>query len=146
MTVRAVSWLFAAMVVALVAFAVAVWQIGEDTASSIRESEGKAREAEARRVERAAAIQTVSVRAGCARAAARDFEAWETNRDLRTFALRAARARRADGDAAVARSYDAISERASRRMARIKVRLPVREDEASVTVFCRELYPEAHPR
>jgi len=142
MSPRAALWTFLAGVLGVVALIVSVWMVGERAADSIRASEAKARSEEATRVLKARVEQTQTLRAGCARAVARDYEAWETNRDLRDFARDAAVARRASGDHGVARGYDATARRAERRMDRIRVRLPAREDAATISAFCRVLYPE----
>lgn len=129
-------------VVGIVALIVSVWLVGAKSASDIRESESKARQEQATRVEAARVVQTASLRAGCARGVARDFEAWGTNRDLRNFAREAAKARHASGDHVVARRYAGIASRAHFRMRRIRLRLPNREDDAAITAFCRTLYPD----
>lgn len=129
-------------VVAIATLVLSVWLVGDHAASNLRASEAKARQDEAVRVESARAAQTASLRAGCARAVARDFESWETNRDLRSFANDAARARRASGDVAIARRYSQTADRAHFRMMRIRLRLPDGEDGATVAAFCRTLYPD----
>jgi hypothetical protein len=100
---RASRWLMA-MVVAVGALIFAVWLVGDQAARGVRESEAKARTEQAARDTQARAAQTTALRAGCARAVARDSEAWATNRDLRDFARDAEAARRASGDRAVARA------------------------------------------
>jgi hypothetical protein len=98
---------------------------------SVRASEAKARAELAHRIESARTKQTALLRVGCGRSVARDFEAWETNRDLRRLALAA--------------GHRTLAARAEFRMARIKLRLPEREDAATVSAFCRDLYPEPTP-
>jgi hypothetical protein len=138
---RASRWLMA-MVVAVGALIFAVWLVGDQAARGVRESEAKARTEQAARDTQARAAQTTALRAGCARAVARDSEAWATNRDLRDFARDAEAARRASGDDAVARRYAGIAARAGFRMRRIRLRLPKREDGTAVTAFCVKLYPD----
>jgi hypothetical protein len=138
---RAARW-FVAMALAVGALILSVWLVGAKAASDIRASELKARTEQAARVERARIIQTASVRAGCARGVARDFEAWETNRDLYRFAQAAANVWRSDGRLVVARRYQSTADHARFRMARIRLRLPNREDAATVRAFCVTLYPD----
>jgi hypothetical protein len=133
-------------VVAIAALIWSVWLVGSRADSSLRASEAKARHDEAVRVEAARALQTASLRSGCGRAVARDFEAWETNRDLRRFALDAAHTRERSGELAIARRYRGTASRAEFRMMRIKLRLPKDEDAATVSAFCRDLYPDPTSR
>lgn len=139
------AWALVAGVVAIGALILSVWLVGARAADSVHDSEARARQALATKEHEARVAQNESLRRACARGVARDFEAWETNRDLRNFSRDAAVARHASGDHAVARGYDGIARRAERRMARIRLRLPVRENEAAVTAFCRDLYPEPTP-
>lgn len=117
-------------VVAIVALIVSVWLVGMQAADGVRDSERVARER-----------QTGQQRAGCVRGVQRDFESWQTNQDLRAFALSAAAARRADKNVRVARRYEAIADRAAARMVTIQTRLPERNDVAAATAFCIRLYP-----
>jgi hypothetical protein len=138
---RASRWLMA-MVVAVGALIFAVWLVGDQAADGVRESEAKARTEQAARDTQARAAQTKALRAGCARGVARDFEAWETNRDLYRFAQAAANVWRSDGRLVVARRYQSTADHARFRMARIRLRLPNREDAATVRAFCVTLYPD----
>lgn len=115
------------------------------TASDIRASEAKARAQESVRAEAARTAQTASLRAGCARGVARDFEAFGTNTDLAGFARDAAKTRRVSGDRSAASKYDKRAVSAEARVKRIKLRLPKREDEATIAAFCRQLYPSQAP-
>jgi hypothetical protein len=124
---------------------VSVGLVGQKAANDIHASEAKARGEQATRVETARVAQTQTLRAGCARGVARDFEALGTNRDLAGFARDAARARRATGDEAIARGYDRRAAAAEARMRRVTLRLPAHEDEASITAFCRVLFPNDSP-
>jgi hypothetical protein len=139
---RRAAWALVASAVGVAALIVSVWLVGVEAASGVRESEARARAAQARRDEAVRTAQTQQLRAGCARSAARDFEALGTNRDLRNLAREAAHVRRLSGQVAVARRYAATASRAEFRMIRIRLRLPQREDAAAVTEFCRQLYPE----
>jgi hypothetical protein len=128
--------------VAIVVLIFSVWLVGAKAASNVRDSEARARIEQAHRDDVARQKQTASLRAGCARGVARDFESWETNRDLRRLALDAAAARRAEGNIRIARRYATTASRAGFRMDRIKLRLPRREDDATIAAFCRSLYPD----
>jgi hypothetical protein len=142
MTQRAAAWTLIGVVVAIGALILSVWLVGENAKQDLRASEAQERAADRERTLLALRTQSVLVRSGCARAVDRDFEALETNRDLRDFAQDAMRARRSSGDFAVARRYEATAASATFRMRRIKARLPDREDEASIAEWCRRLYPE----
>jgi hypothetical protein len=126
-------------VVAIAALIWSVWLVGDHAADSVRASEAKARAELAHRDESARAKQTALLRTGCGRSVARDFEAWETNRDLQRLA-RAAHGRSGD-----LMAYRGTASRAEFRMQRIKLRLPEREDPATVSAFCRDLYPNPTP-
>jgi hypothetical protein len=128
---RRASWALVAGVVAIAALIWSVWLVGDHAADSVRASEAKARAELAHRDESARAKQTALLRTGCGRSVARDFEAWETNRDLQRLA-------RADG-------HPLMASRAEFRMQRIKLRLPEREDAKAVSAFCRDLYPNPTP-
>lgn len=84
--------------------------------------------------------QTEQLRAGCARGIARDFESYGTNQDLADFAADAAAQKDKDGQHVVATKYRAKEASARARMANIQTRLPVHNDVASITMFCRTLY------
>jgi hypothetical protein len=142
---RRASWAMVAGVVAIAALIWSVWLVGDHAADSVRASEAKARAELAHRDESARAKQTALLRVGCGRSVARDFEAWETNRDLRRLALDAAHVREQSGELAIARRYRGTASRAEFRMMRIKLRIPEREDPATVSAFCRDLYPEPTP-
>jgi hypothetical protein len=129
-------------VVAIGALVVSVWLVGENAKTDLRASEAKARAQDRSATQARLRAQNVLIREGCARSVARDFEAFDTNRDLRDFARDAMRARRASGDEAIARRYERTAASASFRMRRIAQRLPDREDDAAVAEWCRRLYPE----
>jgi hypothetical protein len=128
---RRASWAMVAGVVAIAALIWSVWLVGNHAARSVHASEAKARAELARRDDSARAKQTALLRVGCGRSVARDFEAWETNRDLQRLAR--------------SMGHRTLASRAGFRMARIKLRLPDREDAATVSAFCRDLYPEPTP-
>lgn len=131
---RTVAKVLVAQVAATVALVVAVVVLGNQTRGSIRAGEEAAR-----------ARQTAQLREECARTVARDFEAWGTNRDLAGLASDAAATRRASGDYGAARKYAARAKAAETRVQSIAARLPASRDVATVTVFCRRLYPEPTP-
>jgi hypothetical protein len=128
---RRASWAMVAGVVAIAALIWSVWLVGNHAARSVHASEARARAELAHQDQSARMKQTALLRVGCGRSVARDFEAWETNRDLRRIALAA--------------GHRTLASRAEFRMARIKLRLPRREDPASVSAFCRDLYPDPTP-
>jgi hypothetical protein len=137
---RASRWLMA-MVVAVGALIFAVWLVGDQAARGVRESEAKARTEQAARDTQARAAQTTALRAGCARAVARDSEAWATNRDLRDFA-RDARRR---GARPVMRGGAAVrGHRGPRRVPDATDTAAPAEARgwAAVTAFCVKLYPD----
>jgi hypothetical protein len=119
-------------VVAIAALIWSVWLVGNHAARSVHASEARARAELAHQDQSARTKQTALLRVGCGRSVARDFEAWETNRDLRRIALAA--------------GHRTLASRAEFRMARIKLRLPRHEDPASVSAFCRDLYPDPTSR
>lgn len=142
---RRAAWALIAGVIGVAALILSVWLVGANAARDVRESEAKARADQVRSDDAARAQQTTNQRLGCARGVARDFEALGTNRDLRDFARDAAAVRRASGQIEVAHRYAGTARRAEFRMRRIRLRLPAREDVASVVAFCRELFPEPTP-
>lgn len=131
---RIVARVLIGQVIATAALVVAVMVLGNQTRASIRAGEEAAR-----------ARQTAQLRGECARTVARDFEAWGTNRNLAGLASDAAATRRATGDFAAARKYAARQRAAEVRVQSIATRLPASRDVATVTVFCRRLYPEPTP-
>lgn len=139
---RRAAWALLAGVVAVVALIVSVWLVGAKAKSDVQSSEARARQAQVRRDAVARRAQTEALRSGCARSVARDFESLGTNRDLRDFARDAARARAASGQLSIARRYRMRASSAEFRMRRIRLRLPVREDDAAITAYCRTLFPD----
>jgi hypothetical protein len=96
--------------------------------------------------QRSARVEQASqLREGCARSVAQDFEASGTNRDLAGFARDAATARRATGDAGIARRYARRARDAEARVATITARLPTSEDPGTVREFCAALFPVPSP-
>jgi hypothetical protein len=128
---RRASWAMVAGVIGIAALVLSVWIVGDHAADSIRASEAKARAELAHRDDSARSKQTALLRTACGRSVAQDFEAWETNRDLQRLAWAA--------------GHRLMAARAEFRMQRIRLRLPEREDAATVSEFCRALYPEPTP-
>lgn len=142
---RRAAWALIAGVVAVGALVLSVWLVGDRAAANLKASEARARTVQAREQAAALLAQNSNLRDGCARAVARDFELYGTNRDLAGYANDAARVWAREGRADVARKYAARAHSAELRMARIKVRLPASDDVGTVTAFCRLLYPAPTP-
>lgn len=123
---RLVAQLFVAQIAVIVVLIVAVVALEANTRSSQRAARER---------------QTEQLRQSCQREVQRDFEAYGVNQDLMTFANDAAAARRAAGQPGVARKYARTASRASARMVKIGARLPGGSDPATITVFCRVLFP-----
>lgn len=119
-----------AQVAATLVLVAGVWMLGAKTKADIRAGESNARKE-----------LTEQLRNACSRGVARDFEAYDTNRDLAGFAEEAATARAKDGNIKAAAQYRARAASARARMVSIKTRLPASDNVADVLVFCRELYP-----
>lgn len=139
---RQMASLIVLLIVSVGALVLSVWLVGRHAANGVRASESRARREQVQRDASARAAQTVTLRAGCARGVARDFELYGTNRDLAGYARDASRVWRANGRRDVARKYAARAQDAEFRMARIGVRLPHGEDAASVRAYCVRLYPD----
>lgn len=142
---RRAAWALIAGSVGIVALVLSVWLVGSRATADLKASEARARAEQSREQHAALVAQNSNLRDGCARAVARDFEAYGTNRDLAGYAFDAAKVWARDGRPDVARKYAARGHSAELRMARIKVRLPKGDDVATVTVFCRTLYPVPTP-
>jgi hypothetical protein len=142
---RRAAWALVVLALGVVALVFSVWLVGHQATSDLKASEARARAIQSREQHAALVAQNSNLRDGCARAVARDFEAYGTNRDLAGYAFDAAKVWARDGRPDVARKYAARGHSAELRMDRIKVRLPKDDDVATVTVFCRTLYPVPSP-
>jgi hypothetical protein len=133
--------LFVGVIVAMVAFCVAVYFVGKDAKNDLRQAQENAA-AELRRAQVDAAVkQTRDLRAGCERGIQRDYELYATNEVIVQFASDAQEARREDGNYSKAAEYSRSANKARGQAEKIEARLPESQDPKVIEQECIKRFP-----